>query len=680
MIFTSPWFLLLLPLTALPALFHFLLRHRRRPLPFSSLLFFQAAAPHHTRRHRLRERLLLALRMVFIALMILLLSRPVLPGALLARRATSVVVVLDNSASMSGLTPGGATKRSLALDAVRRLVASLDRGTRLGLVLFVDDPEAAVPPGLTIKHEHVLAALERVGTTDATGDPTAALTTALRALETDPEGSRARRALHVFTDLQSTEWSESVAPASDPASPVTTVIHRITTADAEVPNVTFGAVTPPRRRVVPGHTYPVLFELRNTGARPVTVDLHSEDSLGGKWSQRVALDGKGTLPLQVALCPLLPGVQWVRCRIEGDGFNGDNLAYAAVLCDPLGTVLLTGQNADYGLLAHAVAPAGDGRYTSLVPLPVEFDPRDAGADRPPAMVVTTWDRFGTGGDPDEPALRAYVAAGGNLLVLPDATGPAPFERPPAWLGASALPLDESTENAVLAVVDRQSGLWGALRDPTGRVGFRTVTVQRHHPLVCDAVCRVLLRDASGRPVMATRAYGAGNVHLSGLAFDPAWTDLATVQGGVGMLLIQNMALAGGYTDGQRSVGVTAGQSPALSALTNAVQPLASVTGNGDWVSFDSGRPLAFPRVGVFTWRLPEDEACLWVRPAMGEGNTNFLARGQMLVLGDSSYRVEELRDVGFARVTGLGGGFQLFLPLLLGAMLVWATENWVANR
>ena len=680
MIFASPWFLLLLPLAALPALFHFLLRHRRRPLTFSSLLFFQTTDPHHTRRHRLREKLLLALRMVFIALMIIMLSRPVLPGALLARRATSVVVVLDNSASMSGLTPGGATKRSLALDAIRRLVASLDRGTQLGLVLLVDDPEATVPPGLTSEHEHVLAALDRVGTTDATGNPTAALTTARRALATDPEGSRARKALHVFTDLQSTEWSESATPTSDPASPVTTVIHRIATGDAQVPNVTFGAVTPPRRRVVPGHTYPVLFELCNTGNRPVIVDLHSEDSLGGRHTQRVALEGEGTFPVQVALRPILPGVQWVRCRIEGDGFDGDNLAYAAVLCEPPGTVLLTGQDARYGLLAKAVSPAGDGRYTSFVPLPVEFYPVDAGAERPPALVVTTWDRFATGGDPDEPALRAYVAGGGNLLVLPDATVPAPITRSPAWLGGSVLPLDKSPEESVLAVVDRQSELWGALRDATGSVGFRTVTIRRYHPLVCDDAYRVLLRDASGRPVMATRAYGAGNVHLSGLAFDPAWTDLATGQGGVGMLLIQNMALAGGYTDGQRSVGVTAGQSPALSALTNAVQPLASVTGNGDWVYLDSGRPLAFPRVGVFTWRLPEDEACLWVRPAMGEGNTNFLARGQMLVLGDSSYRVEELRDVGFARVTGLGGGFQLFLPLLLGAMLVWATENWVANR
>jgi hypothetical protein len=608
------------------------------------------------------------------------LSRPVLPGAMLARRATSVVVVLDNSASMSGLTPGGAAKRSLALDAVRRLVASLDRGTRLGLVLLADDPEAAVPPGLTIKHEHVLAALERVGTTDATGNPTAALTTALRALATDPEGSRARRALHVFTDLQATEWSESAAPASNPASPVTTVIHRIATGETDVPNVTFGAVTPPRRRVVPGHTYPVLFELRNTGTRPVTVDLHSEDSLGGRRSQRVALDGEGTRPLQVALRPLFPGVQWVRCRIEGDGFDGDNLAYAAVLCDPPGTVLLTGEDAHYGLLAHAVSPAGDGRYTSLVPVPVAFDPHDAGAERPPAMVVTTWDRLGAGEDLDEPALREYVAAGGNLLVIPDATGLAPFERPPAWLGASALPLDESPENSVLAVVDRQSDLWGALRDATGRVGFRTVTVRRYHPFVCDEAYRVLLRDADGRPVMATRAYGAGSVHLSGIAFDPTWTDLATEPGGVGMLLIQNMALAGGNTDGQRAIGVAAGQTPALSALTTEVVSLTSVTGEGDWASLDSGRPLDFPRVGVFVWRLPEEEACLWVRPALGEGNTNFLARGQMLALGAPSTRVETLRDVGLSRVTGLGGGFPLFLPLLLGAMLVWAAENWVANR
>ena len=70
----NPLFLSLLPLAALPVLFHLFFRLKRRPRAFSTLMFFHRLDPRLNARRRLREWLILLLRTLLILFLLLALA------------------------------------------------------------------------------------------------------------------------------------------------------------------------------------------------------------------------------------------------------------------------------------------------------------------------------------------------------------------------------------------------------------------------------------------------------------------------------------------------------------------------------------------------------------------------------------------------------------------------------
>ena len=104
MSFLTPLFLIGTLAVGLPILFHLIRRTTRERTRFSSLMFLQASPPRVTRRSRLENLLLLALRCLAVCLLGMGFARPFLqqpmdPG-MLNEQARKVAVVLDMSASM----------------------------------------------------------------------------------------------------------------------------------------------------------------------------------------------------------------------------------------------------------------------------------------------------------------------------------------------------------------------------------------------------------------------------------------------------------------------------------------------------------------------------------------------------------------------------------------------------
>lgn len=82
---------------AVPILIHLLLRQRPRPLPWAAMRWLMAAHREASRRWKLTNWLLLALRCLAVALLALAVARPALPGL---GGGDHLVVVIDRSASM----------------------------------------------------------------------------------------------------------------------------------------------------------------------------------------------------------------------------------------------------------------------------------------------------------------------------------------------------------------------------------------------------------------------------------------------------------------------------------------------------------------------------------------------------------------------------------------------------
>src|SRR5712691_4825929 len=104
MSFLTPLFLAGLGAIAVPILIHLIQRERKRVVQFPSLMFLQRIPYQSVRRRRIRNWLLLAMRVAAIALLVLAFARPFFPQGAPAAAAPGgdreVVILLDQSASM----------------------------------------------------------------------------------------------------------------------------------------------------------------------------------------------------------------------------------------------------------------------------------------------------------------------------------------------------------------------------------------------------------------------------------------------------------------------------------------------------------------------------------------------------------------------------------------------------
>jgi hypothetical protein len=188
--FLYPAFLVGAAAAAIPILLHMLRNQQAPELRFSAVRLLQGVRVEQSQRRRIRDWLLLALRVSALVLLALSFARPyVTSGGAAGGRAT--IVALDRSASM-----GAPDVWSRARDEARRAIER-HRGEPVGLLAFDDVPELLVAP--TRDQGALSAALGRltpgVGATQFAG----ALSHASAALE---EAGATAGSVVVISDLQ----------------------------------------------------------------------------------------------------------------------------------------------------------------------------------------------------------------------------------------------------------------------------------------------------------------------------------------------------------------------------------------------------------------------------------------------------------------------------------------------
>src|SRR5436190_5811211 len=138
MTFLAPLLLWGLPLAALPIIIHLIHLHRRRTVPWAAMMFLLAAQRMNKGFSRLRQWLILAFRVLAIAALVFVITRPLAGGwlGLTGGMPDTVIVLLDRSASMEQQNPvTGMSKRRTGL---QKLTAAMKqaygRSTRLVLL------------------------------------------------------------------------------------------------------------------------------------------------------------------------------------------------------------------------------------------------------------------------------------------------------------------------------------------------------------------------------------------------------------------------------------------------------------------------------------------------------------------------------------------------------------------
>ena len=539
MTFLFPAFLLGGLAAAVPILLHFFARDRAPRLPFSDVRFLERVFVRRDRRRRLRELLLLALRVAALLLLAVAFARPFLDAAGEVQRLT--VVAVDRSLSLSA--PG---QMALARENALDVVAAAPPDELLAVVAFDDTAEVVARP--TVGRSLARAAIERIEPTAGATRYPAGLAAAVELLD----GREGR--VVVVTDLQAAGWTEGELAA---------VPEHVDVEVAAVPPVERNLAVSAVGSVAEGLVAVVL----NTGAGAVGTEM------------TLSLDGREIARRSVTLNPGANDVRWAEpvadarvadaqvavVRVADDGgYRWDDTRY--VLLGPVNpTVVHVVANsgtldaeAFYLAQALGVAPGSRPFDVRAVP-PVELAESDASSREAVDVVVV----IGTDGlsRPARARIAAFVDAGGGLLL---ATGPGVDPRLVRdVLGESvelvvaasgAIPPETPSDAAVrrLAVVDPRHPVFrpfGDLVASLGQVRFNGAASVDFPGSVgaesgADYAVRVLARFDHGDPALVEyrREAGRALIFASDLGMD--WNDFPRHPGFVPFLQETVRYLAG----------------------------------------------------------------------------------------------------------------------------------------
>lgn len=203
--FLSPLWLVAAGAAAVPLLLHLLRRRIGTRVEFPAVRYLARAEREHSRRLRLRNLLLMVLRIAAVVLVAAAAARPVLRlsaiGAAGGGHApTALAVVLDNSLSTSAIVAGHAV-----LDELRARAGALVRGAAAGDRVWLVTADGMVRGGTP---SALLEAIDRTDALAGAGDVAGATerAAALAASSGLPE-----REVAVVTDGQATAWPEPLA-------------------------------------------------------------------------------------------------------------------------------------------------------------------------------------------------------------------------------------------------------------------------------------------------------------------------------------------------------------------------------------------------------------------------------------------------------------------------------------
>jgi len=677
-------FLFLLPLAAAPVLFHLLVRRNRKTILFSTNMFFTSMQPHLSFHRKFREPLLLAARALLLFFLLLALARLAFPGigsflGLAGKQV--VVVVVDNSSSMVGpVEDGDSSKLTVALEGARALLKNMDPGGYGAVVLMVEDPAARFG-GITTDKEALLDFLESIRATDATGNPAKVLQQAKALLKNASTGGGG--ALHIFSDMQESEWNVSAADPEDQPENITVFVHRVPSAPYDIPNICPVQAGLSSRRILPNQPYALEVLLRNDGSQKLDVRVNHKDSERSIATfQNVEMAGDAQRLVKVPVQPKTSGRHWVKVWLEGDAFEGDNQIFVPYICEEVGEIFFLGDEADrtFGLLPKAFSPAGDGSLTSLIPRYLSASKLQGRMQQSkPMLVVLTWASAAALDAATSALLDQYTQQGGNLMVLPAIDADQVAGKVPAWLAAGQEPLVSLPVTVPLRVSGAKSPFWSDLRNLDGRVGIGTAFTKRYFPLSFeqDSGYVALLSAGDGDDLFALRKHGEGQIVLSGLAFgrNSDWSTLPRLP--TFLVMTQPIALGAVTTLINASASIVAGQAPRL--MPGAGDEMSIVTLLGDqveWVGPRGQAPLLV-RGGAYIAAVGERETSLTVMPSDKEGSDAFIENDKIPALDGMQSQVSTLSDEdNFRReLQSSLAGAGLCLPFLLLAFLFMLAEG-----
>lgn len=333
------WFL---PLAAIPILLHLLTLHRLRTVELSTFRFLFDSYVQQRRQMKFLEALLAALRALFLLLLVMACSRPVVKhwSALFGGGAgREVVMLVDCSASMNAQT-AGLSSLERAKTAALAVADRLARDDRVTLVRVANRPEE-VFSRFSADTESIKEHIQNLKASPSRANWLVALSQLFGAGA--PE--RTKATVYLFTDCQATGWRELANQGAEKLVPKEShlVVVNVGSKEPLANRAVVGTAPRDHRTVVglPLVLRPKVANYSKSEAADVTVSVFIDE----KEVARAPLTIKpgDTAGKEIIYVPTQPGTLRGRYQIADDRFpDDDQFLFTLSVSPPIKVLLVNG--------------------------------------------------------------------------------------------------------------------------------------------------------------------------------------------------------------------------------------------------------------------------------------------------------------------------------------------------
>lgn len=418
MTFLQPALLFALPLAALPIIVHLIHLYRRRQVKWAAMMFLRAAQRMNKGLSRLRQVLILALRVLAVAAILFVVTRPLAGGwlGLTGSAPDTVMILLDRSASMEQQnTATGLSKRVAGLRNVAKAINDAV-GTRSRLVLI----DSALGKPQPLDKAEALIDLPQTEATETAADIPALLQGALDYITANKTG---RTDVWLLSDLQQTDWDASGGRWETLRSAFASMqgvrFHLLSYPQAAPDDLAVNVERVTRRET--SERAELLLDLRiaRQAAQPQPMEVPLRFVINGTATSMKAALQENQLVMQAHAIPIDKAAKrgWGRVELPADSSAANNVFHFVFDEAPaMRSVIVSDDEAEAGPLRAALsAPADPSRKYVATVFPTQ---RAAEIPWDETALIVWHAPIPRADDPLALQLKSHAAAGRTILFLP----------------------------------------------------------------------------------------------------------------------------------------------------------------------------------------------------------------------------------------------------------------------
>jgi len=548
----NPLLLLFLPLALVPVVLHLITLRRLRSVELSTFRFLMDSYVQQRRRIKALEYLVMVLRALFIALLIILLSRPIIesmPWLTPGSSGRQVTIMIDSGLTM-GRRWGGTTNLQRAQSTANAIINLLGPNDKVNII------EAGPVPQLLLsrfagKPETLIAAIEQL----KPGTAHSQIATALEEALDSESGSK--QLFYIISDFNRQSW-QAVAdhPALRQIDPQSQIVLLDVSPEDPAHNAAVVGEPPEATNIVAG--LPLVLNATVVNGSPehgldtvlsVILDDEQVNQLN------VSLQPNQRITKAITVTPNRPGPIKGRFELSGDEFTEDDTYLFALNVQPRLAVLIVSptvgnkdiDTSDELYLRAALTASTATADEDADKAATSFDVSSIRPEQINAALLNKSDVVILADVPMDAKkgklLKRYVEDGGGLLILPGrhvaaemysahllrVAGPTSGGQSVAALGLPQGDPDDEMQFVPISAVELSHPVFSAFADPQ-EAYFATTRIYRRFPITLteadiDPAPRVLVRVRPKAPALVELTMGSGRVLLAGFPASPKWTNL-----------------------------------------------------------------------------------------------------------------------------------------------------------